>query len=55
MLEYKDKGQNDYPVDEADLDCAHSWVVLHIHYLLQLAIAFLDLRSRLLDVEVDSV
>ena len=55
MLENQDEGEDDDPVDEADLDCTHSWIVLDIHDLLQLTVALLNLHARLNDVEIDTV
>lgn len=55
MFQEQDKGQDYYPIDEADLDCFDTHVVFDVHYFLQFFVAFTDLPSRILDVEVDSI
>lgn len=55
MLEDQDEGEYNYPVDEADLCGTYPWIVLVIHYFLQLTIALLHLHARLYDVEIDTV
>lgn len=55
MFQDKHEGHYNDPVDQANLDHFNTWIVLNIHYFLQLFVTFLYLRTWLLDMKVDAI